>query len=198
MDFGDLLISSRAPPNFNLNRSLIKPNMWHLAVWERKLATDRLWIWEQEMESLPKGYCPLILVHTHFYKHTCLHCSKTFMCSSMKIFIEKEEQRILIIRSMKRNTDWWRMGQSKLWFVCCVLMVQHKEEVDVWSLLVFVLKTVLLSLSCVCFCVSDAPVKTQRFVPQTNTSLHKSQNNSHRFYICKCGYIHSVSQGFQS
>lgn len=78
-------------------------------------------------------------------------------------------------------------------------MVQHKEEDDVESLLVF-LKAVLLSLSCVCFCVFDAPVKTQHFVPQTNMSAHESQNNTHtnKFYICKCSCQHSVSQGFQS
>lgn len=78
-------------------------------------------------------------------------------------------------------------------------MVQHKEEDDVESLLVF-LKAVLLSLSSVCFCVFGAPVKTQHFVPQTNMSAHESQNNAHtnKFYICKCSCQHSVSQGFQS
>lgn len=78
-------------------------------------------------------------------------------------------------------------------------MLQHKEEDDVESFLVF-LKTVLLSLSSACFCVSDAPVKAQHFVPQTNMSTDESQNNIHtnKFYICKWCCQHSVSQGFQS
>lgn len=61
------------------------------------------------------------------------------------------------------------------------------------------LKTVLLSLSSACFCVSDAPVKAQHFVPQTNMSTDESQNNIHtnKFYICKWCCQHSVSQGFQ-
>lgn len=78
-------------------------------------------------------------------------------------------------------------------------MLQYKEEDDVESFLVF-LKTGLLSLSSACFCVSDAPVKAQHFVPQTNMSTDESQNNIHtnKFYICKWCCQHSVSQGFQS
>lgn len=51
-----------------------------------------------------------------------------------------------------------------------------------------------LSLPCVCFCVSDAPVKTQHFVPQTHRSVRGSQNDmyANTFYICKCAAVTST------
>lgn len=77
------------------------------------------------------GNGPLIFTHTNLYKHTSLHCGRTFLACFSEAFVEqgKEEQRKLIIRSIKRTSH------CEVWFIViavyvCVYMNLYSQEIE--------------------------------------------------------------------